>query len=330
MAITAQTQVLTHDYWKLAQDIVPGDILFDRLGRPVRVKLAQQYRSEHCYEVQLHDGLTVCGDDKLKLPLETIKYRRRALEYKGHFKFRRPLSIRTVDDLTQTPLINKNNNLEFSIPTAGPLQFPTQPLPVPPFVFGFWFFNHRTNQMMVPPPGCSKFVHEKFADAGYRVEETWKHTSGETSFITHPSVYSHLVPNVPQKIPNNYLFGSPEQRLELLSGILHSRSRRYDAKRDRFRFTSKNALLAKQVQYLAESLGCKTRLDAPHPRNGNVLFIWTKHKLMEQQTPKPVKIRQNWRLVTNIRPISDQLCVHIETDGEDNTFLVGEGFISVC
>jgi hypothetical protein len=49
---------------------------------------------------------------------------------------------------------------------------------------------------------------------------------------------------------------------------------------------------------------------------------------MEEQTPKPIKVRQNWRLISKIEEITPQACVHIETDGEDGTMLVEEGFIA--
>lgn len=331
MAITAIQRVLTHDYWKLAQDIVPGDILFDRLGRPVKVRLIQQYHAQNCYEVFLKDGLTVCGDANLQLPIESEKYRKRTLEYKGKRKFTRPLDITPLKEMIGIPLTNKTNRLKFSIPTAGLLQFPTKDLPVPPFIFGFWLFNHQKCGDMTPTPGCSEFINNKFKDHGYKTKTTRRHsTNKEMSFVCSPTIQSHLIPNIPNKIPNNYLFSSPEQRLELLSGIMHAKSRQYNQKKDRFRFSNNNLVHVRQVQYLAESLGCKTSLESYHIHNSNLLNIWTKHKLMEQQTPKMVKVRQNWRLITKIQQIEPQLCVHIETDGEDSTFLVGEGFIPVC
>ena len=55
MAILATQRVLTLDFWKLANDIVPGDYLFDRNGRPVKVTLVQKYMAQECYEVTMSD-----------------------------------------------------------------------------------------------------------------------------------------------------------------------------------------------------------------------------------------------------------------------------------
>ena len=84
----------------------------------------------------------------------------------------------------------------------------------------------------------------------------------------------------------------------------------------------------KQVQYLAESLGCRTKLDYREDFKEYTLFIKTKLKLIESQTPKPIKVRQAARLITDVYEIRSQGCVHIETDGPDGSFLVGEGFIA--
>ena len=328
MAILATERVLTLDYWKFAYDLVEGDVVFDRLGRPTTIKLIQQYRAQNCYEVQLIDGLTIAGDEHLKLPLENRKYRNRVREYKGKLQFKRPLSLTPISNLATTPLTKDRGRFEYSIPTAGALQLPHKDLPVPPFVFGFWFFNHRKNQMLTPPAGTEDIIHEKFKEAGYLITEKWHRPGNLTTFITTPTVKTHLLPNLPTSIPNNYLLSSAEQRLELLSGIMYSKSRRYNQKLDRFQITSRNKLLLKQVQYLAESLGCRTSLTYRDDYKDYTLSVKTKLKLIESQTPKPIKVRQATRLVTDVYEIQSQGCVHIETDGPDGTFLVGEGFIA--
>ena len=328
MAILATERVLTLDYWKFAYDLVEGDVVFDRLGKPTTIKLIQQYRSQRCFEVQLIDGLTIAGDEHLKLLLENKKYRDRANQHLGKHKFRRPLKSTLVCELADRPLTKDRNRFEYSIPTAGPLQLPHKDLPVPPFVFGFWFFNHRKSGEVTTTVNIDINVQEKFKDAGYSLTKKRHLVNGRNMFTISPSIKAHLLPENPTSIPNNYLLASAEQRLELLSGIMHSKRNLYNQKLDRFRFTSKNKTIVKQIQYLAESLGAKTQLDYREDVKVFNLFIKTKHKLLENQTPKPVKVRQHWRLVTDVYEIKSQGCVHIETNGPDNSILVGEGFIA--
>lgn len=328
MAILATQRVLTHDYWKIAEDITPGDIVFDRHGKPVKVKLVQSYRSDNCYRVFFDDGLVVAGDTNLRLPVESEKYRKRLQEYKGRKKFKRPLSLKTIEELLTLPLRKRENRREYSMPTAGALCFPEQTLPVPPFVFGFWFYNHKAKDIMYPPPGYEDFVFKKLRAAGYRIVKKGHSHNGQTKFITEPAIRAHLAPLIPTKIPNNYLLASAEQRLDLLRGIIHAKSRQYNQRTDRFRITAPNKLDAKQIQYLAESLGCKTKLSKE--RSGFTVFIKTRLRLIENQVSPTIKVRQQWRFVDSIEPVKPQNCVYIETEGADNSILVGEGFVAVC
>ena len=330
MAITATTKILTLDYWKPAHKLEVGDYVFDRNGKPVRVTLAQQYQRNQCYEVTFNDYLSVTGDSKLSLPTENLKYRNRLTSYKGKLKFRRPLRPLTAEQLLDTPLINKYNRKAISVPTAHPLALPHKDLPIPPFLFGFWFFARRSTGKLAAAPGTTEFVHEKFRDAGYKVRVSSKLSSGESDFSITPSIDRQLIPNIPKFIPNNYLLASPEQRQELLSGIICAKSRRYNKKLDTFRFTSLVYDTARRVQLLAESLGCRTRMEHDSFKNDYTVFFKSRLQLIPGQASPPVKVHYGRRYITKIEPIQAQLCVHVETTGEDNTILVGEGFIPVC
>ena len=327
MAITAQTKVLTLDWWKPADKLVAGDYVFDRNGKIVKVKLVQIYRQEECYEVTFNDYLTVCGDYKLGLPVEDLKYRKRLDQYKGIFKFTRPLRHFTVADLLELPLKSERDRLEYSVPTTQPLQLPHQDLPVPPFVFGFWFFNRKAWHVLNAPSGRHDEVVEKLKDYGYKIRLGRKRPGGRIEFTVTPTIESQLVPNIPPVLPNNYLLASVEQRLELLSGIVLSKGSQYNPKTDWFRITSKNQPTISRIQMLVESLGIKTTVEHT-PQLGNFsLFFKTKHKLLGNQAPSQLKVHHARRFITKISKIPAQLCVHIETSAPDNTILVGEGFI---
>jgi hypothetical protein len=181
---------------------------------------------------------------------------------------------------------------------------------------------------MQAPSQHATYVDEKFKDAGYHLLKTQPRSAAQPRFRTTPPVLQHLAPFTPTKIPNNYLLASPEQRTELLQGILHAKRNRYIKTDDRFQFTSKHEVLARQVQMLAESLGCKTSLNFQQTEKKFVLSIKTRLKLTDEQTPRPIKLRQGWRLISAVREIQPQACVYIQTNGPDGSFLVGEGFIA--
>jgi replicative DNA helicase len=312
MAILSNEKVLTLDYWKPASKLQVGDYVFDQSGTPVQIKLVQEYRAQSCYEVTFNDHLRISGDDKLGFLMETPKYRKRTYEYKRVQPFRRPLKPFTVSQLDLLELRDHRKRLIFSIPTAKPLALPHQDLPIPPFIFGLWFFNRK-------PLNQSDFIVDKFKDYGYKIDKNGNIT---------PSITQQLAPNIPTTIPSNYLLASPEQRTELLSGILHSKSRQYHAKDDRFRFSSSHYGTILQIQGLVESLGHRSRLSFDETYKYYTISFKSRTKLMEEQKSPPIKVHQARRYVTKIDSIPNQSCIHIETNGKDNTILVGEGFIA--
>jgi replicative DNA helicase len=328
MAILATERVLTLDYWKPAFKVRVGDYVFDRKGRPVKVTLVQEYRAKRCYRVTFLDWLTISGDTHLAFAAENIKYRKRIREYKGVQKFRRPLREVSVQTLVDGPLRGPHNALIYSVPTTDPIQLPHQDLPVPPFVFGFWFFNRNPKKLMKVPKETYPEIAARLKDNGYVPKIVRNRAKGSVYFTTEPSIEKQLIPNIPTQIPNNYLMGSIEQRIELLSGIMHSHPGRYNPKEDKFMFSHRLEAVSKRIQSIAESLGSKTSMVLYKFRNTFRLTFRTHFKLLDRQYPKPVKVHHNRRAIISVTEIPEQLCVHIETDGEDGTFLVGEGYIA--
>jgi hypothetical protein len=327
MAILATQKVLTLDFWKYARHLQVGDYVFDKDGNPVKVKLVQEYLAPVCYEVTFNDHLTAAGDEHLAFMAETPKYRKRISEYKGVQQFRRPLKPLAVRDLLELPLKTKYNRTAYSVPTSKPINFPHQDLPVPPFIFGYWFFNRRKDKSLKFTHGMQEEITQIFRDHGYKVKVGRKVNPQTYLFTTTPTVESQLIPLIPTKIPFNYLFSSIEQRLELLRGIIFSKARQYSQKEDTFRVTSRSYTTITQIQNLAESLGCKTKIEHKPQLENYTVFFKCRYPIVPNQVSPPVKVHQARRHIVDIEPIPAQSCIHVETEGKDNTILVGEGFI---
>ena len=325
MAILANQKILTLDYWKTAHDLKTGDIVFDRHGNPRTVRLVQEYRAPVCYAIKFDDQLEMFGDKNLSFFLESPGYRIGFSRYRGLKKFRKKLDFKTVEELMDTDVL-------YSVPTTDPINLPHQDLPVPPFLFGFWFFGRkktrRLPQKMSAPRGFSEMVHEKFRDSGYKIREHDLIRTGERFFSILPTIESQLIGTPTHKIPNNYLLASVEQRIELLQGILHAKENQYSKQKKVFRFTSKNRNISLQVQGLLESLGhCIKVYYDPWKKYYRITFR-SRLKLMDEQILKSkVMVHNGRRFVKSVKKLPAQLCVHIETDGPDNSVLVGAGFI---
>ena len=327
MAVISNQRVLTLDWWKYARHLAVGDYVFDRKGKPVQITRVQEYLAPQCYEITFNDHMSMQGDRHLAFLTENPKYRVRLTIYQGKKRFRRPLRPVSIENLLSLPLVDKNNRLIYSVPTTDPVQLPHQDLPVPPFIFGFWLFNKNHKGELLFHRGKEEFLIQKFKDHGYKVRLGELSKVNTRTVTITPTIESQLAPGIPSKITPNYAFASVEQRIELLSGIMCGNPNQYSVKKDWFRISSANYSDITQVQAVVESLGSKTTLQhRPQITNYTLLFK-SHHPLVPNQISKPVKVHHARRYITNITQIPAQSCIHIETDGEDNTILVGEGFI---
>lgn len=330
MAIVATTQVPTPDYWKFASDLQVGDWVFNKDGKLTQIKLIHDYRAEKCYEVHLHDGIVVQGDQNLAFKTENKVNRNNQLKYRGVKKLNCTLKRKDIKTLLFEPLVSSEARSTISIPTARPLCYPHQDLPVPPFVFAFWYFSRQSKQRLSLAYQYEDEVTEKFRDLGYKIIPGTKRTENLRMVKVLPNIESQLIPNIPKQIPNNYLMGSPEQRIEFLRGIVYAKSRSYNEKHDVFRFSSKHLPMVLRVQGLIESLGIRTYMRENPYRKTWTVFFRTKIQLIPNQRPRPMKVYESRRFIKKIIEIPAQQCVHIETTDPDNSILVGEGYIATC
>jgi hypothetical protein len=179
--------------------------------------------------------------------------------------------------------------------------------------------------------GHTEFLTEQFRDAGYQIITRGKHSNGERYFSVTPTIESHLSFDIPHRIPNNYLLASAEQRMELLRGILYAKSKSYKKAKGYYRVMFPRMPAAIQFQSLVESLGMKTAFEINEQRGNYIIVFKSRIQLVEFQ-PAPTKpvVFNGRRYIKEISKLPAQLCVHIETEGADNSYLVGEGFIAVC
>ena len=327
MAITSDEKILTLDYWKRADKLVEGDYIFDRNGDLRKVTLIQHFQSK-CYRVHLSDLLTVSGNAAMHFLLETPKYRKRILEYKGKRPFKRPLMLAPLAELLNKSLRHKNNAHCFSIPTCGPLKLPHQDLPVPPFVFGYWYWNRLKPNVFSAHRLNADEVLENFRNYGYEIIKPKKRRDGATIFSVFPTIESQLIPFIPKEIPNNYLLGSEEQRIELLCGIIHAKIRQFKKNKKVFRISGPSWPEIRKIQGLVESLGSKTSLNFYEHGKYYTLGFKKCNLPGSLELEQRVRVHQARRYITEIEELTTQQCVHIETDGPDGSFLVGEGFIA--
>jgi hypothetical protein len=79
---------------------------------------------------------------------------------------------------------------------------------------------------------------------------------------------------------------------------------------------------------LTESLGIRTEI-AELKKNYHMVFR-TNLKLVEDQTPVRRPQYEEMRRITHVTKVDIRPCMHIKTADPNNTFLVSEGYLTVC
>lgn len=327
MAITAKTSVITADGWRYAKDIRVGDWVFNRLGKPVRVTSVQQFRSEDCYQIIFDDKTGVEGDAHLSFATEDKQYRKHIDAYKGMQKFRRPLKPLSVTEMLEVGLRFRGNRRFLSVPTTEPIQFPHQPLGIPPAIYGFWFVARTSHKYMAVPKQNSEEIYELFRNNGYIVEKKRKKHPIVEYFTTVPSIWDQTRGEKTHNLPDRYMYGSPEQRSELIYGMLSARRAVTDLKVKKIIIYGNDKRKMTAIQQIAESLGAKTRLFVNSRHKEITLSIARNTPVYGMLPRKRVHVHEARRFVEAIEPIPAQLCVHIETEEKSDGFLVNGGFI---
>ena len=324
MAIAGNTPVPILGGWKLAQQLTKDDYVFSWEGYPIPIKSLQFYTPKEMYMVQLRDGVYVDVDKHSTFPVFSLFDRERESRHKTNRKRWYKQRYHTAQEMLDIGLINSRNIREFSIENAKPLQFPTEDHPVPPFIAGLWAAKRGAKIKFTFDENWVDWVQKKIKSVGWYVERkkntlTFKQ-SINTTFLTRYMT-------IPKKIPIEYTFGSVNQRIEFLRGIVAMKPGCYNPSLDRFLIYSRNIKFLTTLQGICESLGMKTSLfDNKGYIPTHQLSFRTDIKLHFKQQPKTHKKGIKRRMIMKVEKIQPTPSVHIDTDVP---FVVGAGFISI-
>ena len=276
------------------------------------------------YEVALNDGLSFQADGHTKLPVETTHDRDNEAKLKHVRKRWKKQRYSTISGMLETGLFTKRMRKFYAVPNSQPIHFLTEDHPVPPFIVGMWMTNrNKTNRYAIPEERLD-YVKKEIKLVG------WSHKtlrdgrleirpSIATSFLTR----YHTIPTV---LPIEYTFGSVDQRIDLLRGLLALRPNCYDTVTHRFRVQSDDLKTLTVLQGICESLGIKTQLYSREKCFSHVLCFKTNIKLTPNQVFQQRMVAPVRRLVSKIEVTEPRECIHIETE---EPIAIGAGFVPV-
>lgn len=345
--------VPTPSGWSTMGELRVGDEVFDHAGRPCRVVNVTERWTAPRNRVWLSDGTFVDSHPKhlwkaLNRSDQAV-YTHRNTTYgeqwprwssrtdwgKGEAKVREV----TTDEIAGS-LIARGTMRNWTIPTALPLELPERPLPIDPYLLGYWLGdgNSREPRFTVHKSDLESFEAHVGA-AGYRVlRRTEVRGTFDVSVTIDGPHFDRLRGRLRKlgllqnkHVPVEYLRASAAQRLALLRGLMDSDGGMGNGQ---VVFCSTEKRLADAVRELIFSLGGKASV-RPRPAAAKTAWIvsgsppfqpFALPRKAEQWNPKG-QIRRVNRTVTHVEVLDE--CEHlcITVDSPDHLFLAGTGMV---
>ena len=323
MGIASNTPVPVLGGWKLAGQLTTKDYVFSWDGYPLPIKTIQHYVPHQMFDIQLKDGVYLEVDGHAKFPAFTTRNRQRESRHQGKYKRHYIQRYYSPDDLLEKGLTDKRGWNVFSIENTDPIQFPFEDHPVPPFIVGLWAAKQRGKVNFTFETVWVEPVQKKIRALGWHTDR-----KGNTLTFTQSIGVSFLTrySRIPTTIPIEYTFGSVEQRIEFLKGIVAMKPGSYNARLDRFLIYARDLRFLITLQSICESLGMKSYVFDNKSSLTHQLTFKTDIQLHpKQQTQKGIKGHKR-RMITKVEKIDPAPTVHIETDAP---FVVGQGFLPI-
>ena len=359
-----ETPILTVDrgFVKLG-DLESGDFIFDEKGHPTKILATYDNMPEKSYRIYFSDGTSIdCCSEHL---WNTWQHRDRKAylrssktkdtnnlpedwaDWKGEDRYGNTTgtgpSVKTTQEIVDTFYHGKRGDRNHSIPVTAPVELPTVHLPVDPYIVGYWIGDGtRGSGSFTCDPKDQRGLVSELYRCGYSVS---KSKCDKSVYV--PSLVTDLREVSPtllenKDIPDSYLYGSVNQRMEMLRGMMDSDGH-IDPVSGHVEFCSKRKDHADAVLFLARSVGYKPKTYIGRATLNGVDYgekyrvCWNPNSLMN-----PFKLerkaclvsdtasqgfRNTHRMLTHFEEIDNKPMRCLSVDSPNNLFLAGESLI---
>lgn len=346
-ALALDTKLLTINGWKTVGTVKEGDTIFGEDGKPTKVLLKSEIFNKPMYRLYLRDGRSL---DVSEDHINTIIHRevvRNKITKKCTTKYVR--KDITTKDLLQLKLKStrpktKKNPSGYEalvwIPNCKPIDFPEQNLPIDPYTLGLILGDGTIDR----ETGYVRLTAHKNDFAFYKTVIPYDlgttYIDKRNLNITYTGIkglgkiLKSLKLNVHgdfKFIPNQYFYGSIEQRYALLRGLIDtdgtvSKSSTY--------FLSNSYQLAIGVLYLTYSLGGSGSINSFTSASGKTVYrvhLATKEcsSLLPRKANKWKPSAQSEKVILDkIEPIPMVPSQCLMVDNESHTFIADEFIVT--
>ncbi|KRF24770.1 hypothetical protein [Phycicoccus sp. Soil803] len=252
-----EPEIATPQGWRPWGELHVGDEVFGSDGRTTVVTDAYERGRQPTYRVRFSDGSysVVDGDQPWLL-------RQRG----GKYADWRDLTMTTAELLLanlQAPTYadGRSRGWRFTIPMAGPIQYPTMDLPVEPYTLGALIANGgltgSSATLTTPDHEVVTRIRRHYAIPAWRPSAPGEVCARGTVRGTIASIrrLGLDVHSADKFIPATYLRGDVEQRVALLQGLMDGDGASRGARRASVLYFTSSEALVREMRELVTSLG---------------------------------------------------------------------------
>lgn len=324
--------------FKTMRDVVIGDLLIGRDGKPTKITFKSEIHDKPTYVVSFEDGTSViCCEDHLWPVVDTWNNNKEfVLDTKTILKSYTRNSIKKNKDGSHRNV--KENR--YAIINTKPAQYQKRNLLINPYILGVWLGDGASDSGKIT---CSYDDLEHYKNNG--IEFTTDHSYETKNVFTSTVVGLHtelkkynLIQN--KHIPEDYLYSSIDDRLALLQGILDSDGT-IDRTGKEIVFTQKEdrEVFNNQVKQIMESLGLTVRVRRKYNNKYNRYYtnlstcvssdnlIPFRIKRKVDRLKKSTRLSVNSRRIIDITQTENKPTQCITVDNADHIFLCGRQYV---
>jgi predicted phage terminase large subunit-like protein len=343
--IADSVPVLTTDGWTTHGELKVGDEVFHPSGKPVSV-IGVSGKTTATVGMEFSTGEKIKCHENHEWNFHHASYGNvRTFESKYFFETTKFGKNRCI--WSKKTSSNGERSAIYTFQRGGALEYTKKDLKVDPYFLGLWLGDGTHNEPRITHhPNDMESINECVA-RGYKISRSWTHD--ETGVVTTSFAYNglrkiinkHYNLEKNKHIPEIYLRGSIEQRIDLLSGLIDS-----DGCLDsigRYGFSNTNKKIIDGVVDIVRSLGWYACLVREEPKTSTsgivgrkpvyiVKFV-TNRKLNTQLPRKQegtIRTKLKRYALTGVRKLEKSETEQgncIQVDSEDGLYLVGKTLI---
>lgn len=293
------------------KDLKVGDLVYNRLGNPVKVLGIYPQGKKDVYRVHFTDGryLDCCKDHLFSYYTQDQKTKYAHDKYNTPPKF----NVSTVEELLNRGIGNICGNrlsLKYWIPNNQPIEREEQDYYLNPYVLGVLIGDGCLTERQLTISSNDSFIVEKVSSL-LNVKNIVKRSSIHTyswyyekrnKLVSTADVLSEIpeldnMHSYEKFIPDIYKYGSIEQRYKLLQGLFDTDGT-VDKHRARVSFSTTSKHLVDDIQEVLWSLGISStveidnRLSGHHKHIGYTIYVRTSFQIKKNLFTLPRKLNR--------------------------------------